>query len=95
MFLLLNYGFALEDNKYDSFHFYVNMALNKIKDVSLPEWFERRKSLAPIDHEPLLQYLKPKTKPHPIGNRLLLEYYHIQLPGIDPCTLKLKKDYLC
>ena len=49
MFLLLNYGFAIEDNKYDSYTFYVNMALNKIMDVNLPEWLDKWKTLPTVE----------------------------------------------
>lgn len=42
LFLLLNYGFALEDNKYDSFAFNVNMAFDKIVDVNMSAWLHER-----------------------------------------------------
>lgn len=40
LFLFLNYGFALEDNKFDSYAFYVNMAFDKIKDANLADWVD-------------------------------------------------------
>ena len=33
LFLLMNYGFAIEDNKYDSFEFHLNRDLKYIKDM--------------------------------------------------------------
>ena len=33
---MLNYGFALENNIYDTYMIYVNLALTQIKDFKLP-----------------------------------------------------------
>ena len=36
LMLMLNYGFALENNVYDSFVFHVNIALTQVHDFDFP-----------------------------------------------------------
>ena len=96
--MLLNYGFALENNRYDSFAFYVNMAFDMIQDVSFEGWLSEgaaARKRGGDEQPPLLHHIMPNTKSHPIKNRLLLNQYHIGLPGIKTNTIRLKKDRLC
>lgn len=36
----MNYGFAIEDNKYDSYQIQVNIDIQNIKDTSFKDFFE-------------------------------------------------------
>ena len=70
LFLFMNYGFAIEDNKYDSYQFHVNIDIENIKDTSFQRFYKG---------EPLFEQREKKKEQFRSGEKMLIQYSHIGL----------------
>ena len=96
LFLFMNYGFAIEDNKYDSYQIQVNIDIQNIKDTSFKDFFEGKQLIQKLVQRPNEnQEKKKKDEAYASGNKMLIEYSHIGLiRNLHYEKIRLKKNHL-
>ena len=96
LFLFMNYGFAIEDNKYDSYQIQVNIDIQNIKDTSFKDFFEGKQLIQKLmQRTNENQEKKKKDEAYASGNKMLIEYSHIGLiRNLHYEKIRLKKNHL-